>query len=344
MEFYSKKRSIGCFDKYIIMISEILSQISEIEYLKINFISNYDRIDLNTISKYMNKYKKYLVVTNDDVLVYYDQDEDDYYYCYYPLIDKLIKNLRDTYSNNTNQNINYEINNKLIDINQKLKKIQEQQILTQHNDSLLIVANQSKDLLKNVSQKIDDLNKNIHFQLNKSNGNDTVKDLCDIIDKIDGLSKKLEDIENDLDSKTNLLREIRNQVKGDAESSEKTIKNINSILGTVTFLKKDIENIKIDSKEVKNESKDEEIEITNPDVELLNQMHETASKLNDLIFKTAIMVAKKEKTTNNETEDINKNLDYLSNENNESKDHHDLNHEETSINDNDQIIIEELKD
>ena len=37
MEFYSKKRSIGCFDKYIIMISEILSQISEIEYLKINF-------------------------------------------------------------------------------------------------------------------------------------------------------------------------------------------------------------------------------------------------------------------------------------------------------------------
>ena len=125
MEFYSKKRSIGRFDKYIIMISEILSQISEIEYLKINFFIDYDRIDLNTISKYMNKYKKYLVVTNDDILVYYDQD--DYYYCYYPLIDKLIKNLRDTYSNNTNQNINYEINNKLIDINQKLKKIQEQQ-------------------------------------------------------------------------------------------------------------------------------------------------------------------------------------------------------------------------
>lgn len=107
MEFYSKKRSIGRFDKYIIMISEILSQISEIEYLKINFFIDYDRIDLNTISKYMNKYKKYLVVTNDDILVYYDQD--DYYYCYYPLIDKLIKNLRDTYSNNTNQNINYEI-------------------------------------------------------------------------------------------------------------------------------------------------------------------------------------------------------------------------------------------
>ena len=95
------------------------------------------------------------------------------------------------------------------------------------------------------------------------------------------------------------------------------------------------------------DTKEEEVEIINPDVALLKEMHQTATKLNDLILKTALMVAKKGEATD-DVEDSRENLNDQSDENTESKDNQDKTNQET-INDdmedaNNRIIIEELKD
>lgn len=337
MQVYELK--ISDVNEVMHIVNNIISKPHIIKSLRLRF-SN----DINNIIGYIiERYGQCLAFTEDNVWIYYDGNS--FYFCKSKTIKQVIKKLMDNYSNNVSQDVSYEINNKLIAIDRKLENIQEKQVTFNYNGLLSNILKPSNQELKSISKKIDVLNNMINFQFNENNSNDITKDLCDIVEKVDGLNKQMSFIEDDLKAQKDLLRSIRNQGEDDIDSSKQITRSINNILGTVTLLKNDIENIKFSSENDEKDS-EEEIEIINPDVELLNEMHETASKLNDLILKTALMVANKGDVTKNKSEDIKNNhddLDNISDENDDIKNNQEIINDDIEES-NDQIIIEELKD
>ena len=333
MQFYELE--VNDVNEIMRIVNNIISKPQAITYLEGNFSNN-------TINYIIKRFNQCLAVTENNIWIYYNGPY--FYYCGEKTIRQVIKKLSD---NNTSQNSSHEIENKLNAIEQKLENIQTKHETTNYNGLLSNIFKPSNESLKNISKKIDSLNNMITFQFNRSNNNDVTKDLSDIIDKITDLNKQLGFIEDDLKAQKDLLRSIRNQGEDDIDSSKQITRSINNILGTVTLLKNDIENIKVSPEEVSKDTKEEEVEIINPDVALLKEMHQTATKLNDLILKTALMVAKKGEATD-DVEDSRENLNDQSDENTESKDNQDKTNQET-INDdiedaNNRIIIEELKD